>query len=249
MEAQKICRRAAGREGVEDDCLYFLASFVFGLVFIGQSFGSDALNTPAKPMNGERKTVAVEITRSGTQVTELLTEWSAGDQAALEKLTPLVYGELRRIAHRYMGSARPDHTLQTTALVNEAYLRLAEQAHPNWKNRAHFLAVAARAMRQILVNYAMSYNAQKRGGGAQKVELDEVALVAAAQSKEVIELNEALERLGKLDARKAQVVELKYFGGLNQDEIASVLTISAETVRREWRFAKAWLLNELQAAV
>jgi RNA polymerase sigma-70 factor (ECF subfamily) len=104
-------------------------------------------------------------------------------------------------------------------------------------------------MRQILVNYAMSYNAQKRGGGAQKVELDEVALVAAAQSKEVIELNEALERLGKLDARKAHVVELKYFGGLNQDEIASVLTISAETVRREWRFAKAWLLNELQAAV
>jgi len=234
---------------VEDDCLYFLASFVFRLVFIGQSFGSDALNTPAKPMNRERKTAAVEKPLSCTQVTELLTAWSAGDQAALEKLTPLVYDELRRIAHRYMGSARPDHTLQTTALVNEAYLRLAEQKHPNWKNRAHFLAVAARAMRQILVNYAMSYNAQKRGGGAQKIELDEVALVAAAQSKEVIELNEALERLGKLDARKAQVVELKYFGGLNQDEIASVLTISAETVRREWRFAKAWLLNELQAAV
>jgi len=148
-----------------------------------------------------------------------------------------------------MVGARPDHTLQTTALVNEAYLRLADQTHPNWQDRAHFFAVAARAMRQILVNYAMSYNAQKRGGGARKIELDEAALVADAQSKEVVELNEALDRLGALDPRKAQVVELKYFGGLNQGEIADVLKVSSETVRREWRFAKAWLYDDLQKAV
>jgi RNA polymerase sigma factor (TIGR02999 family) len=186
---------------------------------------------------------------SSSQVTQLLEKWSEGDQSALEELTPLVYDELRRLAHRYMSDARPDHTLQTTALVNEAYLRLANQTHPNWRTRAHFFAVAARAMRQILVNYAMSYNAQKRGGGAQKIELDEAAaLVANAQSKEVVELNEALDRLGALDPRKAQVVELKYFGGLNQDEIAEVLKVSPETVRREWRFAKAWLYDDLQKA-
>src|SRR5262249_9917482 len=143
------------------------------------------------------------------RVTQLLSRWSDGDQSALEELTPLVYEELRRIAHHYMAGERPDHTLQTTALVNEAYLRLADQTHPTWQDRAHFFAVAARAMRQILVNYAMSYNAQKRGGGARKIELDEAALVADGQSKEVIELNEALDRLSQLDARKAQVVELK----------------------------------------
>ena len=182
------------------------------------------------------------------RVTQLLSRWSDGDQSALEELTPLVYEELRRIAHHYMAGERPDHTLQTTALVNEAYLRLADQTHPTWQDRAHFFAVAARAMRQILVNYAMSYNAQKRGGGARKIELDEAALVADVQSKKVIELNEALDRLSQLDARKAQVVELKYFGGLNQDEIAEALKISTETVRREWRFAKAWLHNELRTA-
>jgi RNA polymerase sigma factor (TIGR02999 family) len=186
---------------------------------------------------------------SSSQITQLLAKWRDGDQSALEELTPLVYDELRRIAHHYMAGARPDHTLQTTALVNEAYLRLADQTHPNWQDRAHFFAVAARAMRQILVNYAMSYNAQKRGGGgAHKIQLDEAALVADAQSKEVVELNEALERLSQLDARKAQVVELKYFGGLNQAEIADVLKISPVTVRREWRFAKAWLHNELYRA-
>lgn len=182
------------------------------------------------------------------QVTQLLSAWSEGDRSALEKLTPLVYRELRRMAHRQMSSERSDHTLQTTALVNEAYLKLANQTHPNWNNRAHFFAVAARAMRQILVNYALSYNALKRGGGAGKIELDEGALVAAAQSKEIVELNDALERLNALEPRKAQVVELKYFGGLTQDEIAEVLKISAVTVRREWKFAKAWLHHELRKA-
>jgi RNA polymerase sigma-70 factor (ECF subfamily) len=186
---------------------------------------------------------------SPQEVTQLLAEWSRGDEAAFAKLTPLVYEELRRLAHRHMGGQRPDHTLQTTALVNEAYLRLADQTNPRWQSRAHFFAVAARAMRQILVSYARSNRAQKRGGGALKVELDEAALVSPEQSKEIVDLHEALERLATLDARKAQVVELKYFGGLDYDEMAEVLKISRITVRRDWEFAKLWLYTELHNAV
>ncbi len=185
---------------------------------------------------------------SQQRVTELLTHWSQGDDAALAELTPLVYGELRRLAHREMGAERTDHTLQTTALVNEAYLRLADQTNPRWQNRAHFFAVAARAMRRILVSYARSQRSQKRGGGALKMELDEAALVSPEESKEIVDLHEALERLATLDSRKAQVVELKYFGGLNHDEIAEVLKVSTVTVRRDWIFAKAWLHNQLQNA-
>jgi RNA polymerase sigma factor (TIGR02999 family) len=185
---------------------------------------------------------------SQQRVADLLTRWSDGDDAALAELTPLIYEELRRLAHRHMGGERPGHTLQTTALVNEAYLRLADQTNPRWQNRAHFFAVAARAMRQILVSYARSNRAQKRGGGAFKVELDETAIVSPEQSKEFVDLHEALERLVTLDSRKAQVVELKYFGGLNYDEIAEVLKISRVTVRREWEFAKVWLYDELHNA-
>jgi RNA polymerase sigma factor (TIGR02999 family) len=183
------------------------------------------------------------------RVTQLLAHWSEGDDAALGELTPLVYEELRRLAHHFMSGQRPDHTLQTTALVSEAYLRLADQTNPSWQNRAHFFAVAARAMRQILVNYAKSNRAQKRGGGALKIELDEVAIASPEQSAEIVDLHEALERLATLDARKAHVVELKYFGGLNHDEIAEVMKVSAVTVRRDWVFAKAWLHNELHTAV
>jgi RNA polymerase sigma-70 factor (ECF subfamily) len=182
---------------------------------------------------------------SPQEVTNLLLQWSHGDDAALAELTPLVYEELRRIAHRHMGGQRTDHTLQTTALVNEAYLRLADQTNPHWQNRAHFFAVAARAMRQILVSYARSQRSQKRGGGALMVDLDEAALVSLEQSKEIVDLHEALERLAALDSRKAQVVELKYFGGLNYDEMAEVLKISRVTVRRDWDFARAWLHTEL----
>src|SRR5947199_3923629 len=182
---------------------------------------------------------------SQQRVTELLAHWSHGDDAALAELTPLVYEELRRIAHRHMGGQRPDHTLQTTALVNEAYLRLADQTNPNWQERAHFFAVAARAMRQIVVDYARSYQSQKRGGGALKIELDEAALVSPGEAKEIVELHEALEGLAALDSRKAEVVELKYFGGLNYDEMAEVLKISRVTVRRDWEFAKLWLYTEL----
>jgi RNA polymerase sigma factor (TIGR02999 family) len=183
---------------------------------------------------------------SQLRVTDLLTRWSNGDEAALAELTPLVYEELRRLAHRQMGAERRDHTLQTTALVNEVYLRLADQSNPRWQNRAHFFALAARVMRQILVSYARSQRAEKRGGGALKIELDEAALVSPEESKQIVDLHEALETLATLDSRKAQVVELKYFGGLNYDEMAEVLKISAVTVRREWRFAKAWLFTQLQ---
>ena len=183
---------------------------------------------------------------SPRNVTQLLTDWSHGDDAALRKLTPLVYEELRRLAHYHMGRQRPEHTLQTTALVNEAYLRLADQTSPNFTNRSHFFAVAAQAMRQILVNYAKASQSQKRGGGALKVELDEAALISPQQTSEILDLNEALERLAALDSRKAHVVELKYFGGLQHDEIAEVLKISTMTVRRDWIFAKAWLHSELQ---
>jgi RNA polymerase sigma factor (TIGR02999 family) len=182
---------------------------------------------------------------SQQRVTQLLVQWSAGDDAALAELTPLVYEELRRVAHHHLGGQRPGHTLQTTALVNEAYLRLADQTNPRWQNRAHFFAVAARAMRQILVSYARTQQAQKRGGGAFKVDLDEEALVSPAESKQIVELHEALEQLSALDSRKAQVVELKYFGGLNYEEIAEVLKISRITARRDWEFAKVWLYTEL----
>jgi len=185
---------------------------------------------------------------SQQRVTELLAHWSQGDDSALAELTPLVYEELRHLAHHFMEGQGPDHTLQTTALVNEAYLRLADQTNPHWQNRAHFFAVAARAMRQILVSYARSQRSQKRGGGALKVELDEVAIVSPEESKEIVDLHEALERLAALDSRKAQVVELKYFGGLNYDEMAEVLKMSRVTVRRDWEFARAWLHTELHDA-
>ncbi len=185
---------------------------------------------------------------SQQRVTELLAQWSHGDEAALAELTPLVYEELRRVAHHHLSGQRPDHTLQTTALVNEAYLRLADQTDPRLQNRAHFFAVAARAMRQILVSYARSQRAEKRGGGALKVELDEAAIVSPEQSKEIVDLHEALEQLSVLDSRKAQVVELKFFGGLNYDEIAEVLKIARVTVRRDWEFAKLWLYTELHSA-
>jgi RNA polymerase sigma factor (TIGR02999 family) len=182
------------------------------------------------------------------RVTQLLADWSHGDDAALAELTPLVYEELRRLAHHFMEGQRPEHTLQTTALVNEAYLRLADQTSANFTNRSHFFAVAAQAMRQILVNYAKASQSQKRGGGVLKVELDEAAIVSPEQSKAIVDLHEALERLATLDSRKAHVVELKYFGGLNHDEIAEVLKISTVTVRRDWVFAKAWLYTELHSA-
>jgi RNA polymerase sigma factor (TIGR02999 family) len=198
-------------------------------------------------VNGNRSQISGDTRVADPQeVTQLLEDWSCGDHAALEKLTALVYEDLRRLAHHYMNAQPPDNTLQTTALVNEAYLRLADQSKPNFRNRSHFFAVAATAMRQILVNHAKAQQCQKRGAGPSRVELDEAALVSPEQTRAILDLNEALERLASLDSRKAHVVELKYFGGLNQDEIAEVLKISTVTVRRDWVFARAWLYSELR---
>jgi RNA polymerase sigma factor (TIGR02999 family) len=182
------------------------------------------------------------------EVTRLLAAWGQGDRAALESVTRLVYEELRRLAHRYMSGQRADHTLQTTALVNEAYLRLAGQEQPNFTDRSHFLAVAATAMRQILVDHARTALRQKRGSGAPMAELDEAACISPEPTRELVDLNDALEKLSAFDARKARIVELKYFGGLKHEEIAEVMQISEVTVRRDWTFARAWLYAELNRA-
>lgn len=182
---------------------------------------------------------------SPQQISDLLATSGYWRSAQLNELAPLVYEELRQLAHRYMRSERPDHTLQTTALVNEAYLRLADQTNPQWQDRMHFFAVAARLMRHILVDYARGRQRVKRGGGGMKVELSEVALVTETEAEQVVDLNDAMERLAELDRRASQVVELKYFGGMNYDEIAEVLTVSPITVRRDWEFARAWLHNDL----
>ncbi len=182
---------------------------------------------------------------SPEQLTQLLADSGYWKEASADQVAPLVYDELRRLAHHYMSGERPDHTLQTTALVNEAYLHLAGQTNAHWQNRNHFFAGAARMMRHILVNYAVSRRAAKRGGGAVKLELREDAIVTEAEADQTVQLNEALERLAQLDRRKAQVVELKYFGGMNYEEIAEVLNVSPITVRRDWEFAKAWLHKEL----
>jgi RNA polymerase sigma factor, sigma-70 family/RNA polymerase sigma factor, TIGR02999 family len=210
------------------------------------------MNGQPESANGSRRLISnpegVRNPAGAHEVTQLLADWSRGDEAALQKLTPLVYEELRRLAHRYMEGQSPDRTLQTTALVHEAYLRLVDQDAPTFTNRSHFFAVAAKAMRQILVDHARSQQRQKRGAGASKVELDETAVISPEQLDAILDLNDALERLASLDSRAAQGVELRYFGGLNQDEIAEVLKVSAVTVRRDWVFARAWLYKELHSA-
>ncbi len=174
-------------------------------------------------------------------VTQLLVDWSNGDQAALERLLPLVNDELRRLARRYMRREGPGHTLQTSALVNEAYLRLIDQKNVQWQNRAHFFGIAAQLMRRILIDHARSHHYAKRGGGASKVSLDEAAAVKDARADELLAVDEALEKLTALDPRKGRVVELRFFGGLSLEETAEVMGISSPTVQREWRAAKAWL--------
>jgi RNA polymerase sigma-70 factor (ECF subfamily) len=221
------------------------------IIGLGEFFG-EATEMSSEPESANPATagrISNGTRTAGPQeVTQLLANWSHGDHAALEKLIPLVYEELRHLAHHYMEGQRPDHTLQTTALVNEAYLRLADQSKPDFTNRSHFFAVAAKAMRQILVDHAKAQQRQKRGGGASKVELDEAALISPEQTEAILDVDEALEKLAMLDSRKARVVELRYFGGLNQDEIAEVLKISIVTVRRDWVFARAWLYRELHNA-
>jgi RNA polymerase sigma factor (TIGR02999 family) len=180
------------------------------------------------------------------EVTSLLRAWSAGDAQALEELSPVVYRDLHRLAHRYMGSERSGHTLQTTALVNEVYLRLVDARAVSWHDRAHFFALCARLMRRILTDLARARYTRKRGGGALAVELDSGLIVAGTARPDLVALDDALEHLGKIDPRKSQVVELHFFGGLSVQETAEVLRVSPETVMRDWRLAKAWLWRELR---
>ena len=178
---------------------------------------------------------------SQQEVTQLLEDWSGGDEDALEKLIPLIQPELHRLAHHYMSRERPGQTLQTTALLNEAYLRLVDNPKRDWKSRTHFTAAAAQLMRRIMVDRARERRALKRGGDAIKVGLEEAALVSEQRAEELLALDEALERLAAQDPRKSQIVELRYFGGLTTEEAAAFLKISHRTVRREWRMAKVWL--------
>jgi RNA polymerase sigma-70 factor (ECF subfamily) len=177
-------------------------------------------------------------------VSQLLRAWSGGDQGALEKLTPIVYTELRRLAHRYMKGERPGHSLQTTALVNEAYLRLVDYKRMQWQDRAHFFAVSAQVMRRILVEHARRQNL-KRGAGVQHVSLEEAAMVGGERSADLVALDDALNELARLDPRKVQVVEMRFFGGLSVDETAEVLKVSPVTVRRDWSTAKVWLYGAM----
>ncbi|MEZ5426429.1 MAG: sigma-70 family RNA polymerase sigma factor [Pyrinomonadaceae bacterium] len=178
-------------------------------------------------------------------ITKLLVEWSDGSSEALDELMPLVYDELHRMARNYMHNQSPHHTLQATALINEAYVKLADNKEKTWQDRAHFFAVAASIMRHILVDYARSKNADKRGGQTQVISLDDVAEISNERALEIIELDDALNLLSTEDERKGRVVELRYFGGLTIEETAEVLKVSPKTVARDWRFSKTWLLQEL----
>ena len=178
---------------------------------------------------------------SPQRVTQLLVAWGGGDRAALDELMPLVYEELRRLAHQYMSRERPDHTMQTSALVNEAYLRLVDQKNTHWQDRAHFFGIAARLMRQVLVDYARQRRYAKRGGDARRVPLDEAMIVSEERAADVVALDEALNSLAEIDPRQSQIVELRFFGGLSIEETAEVLAVSPGTVMRDWTLAKAWL--------
>jgi RNA polymerase sigma-70 factor (ECF subfamily) len=182
-------------------------------------------------------------------VTELLRDWSAGEQDAAARLIPLIYEELRQLARKQLAGERRDHTLQPTALVHEAYFRLAGQERVQWKNRAQFLRVAARLMRRILVDYARAHVAAKRGGGAERLSLDEVEIPIEERASEVLALDAALEELARVDERKSRVVELRFFGGLSVEETASAMELNTATVRRDWTVAKAWLHRSIRAAV
>jgi RNA polymerase sigma-70 factor (ECF subfamily) len=179
------------------------------------------------------------------EITQLLRAWSNGDQTALERLAPLVYAELHRLARGYMRGERPGHVLQSTALINEAWLRLIDWKTAAWQNRAHFFGVAAQMMRRILVDFARERGASRRGGSAQQVSLDEAVIVSADRGAEIIALDEALNTLAEFDARKSQIVEMRFFGGLGVEETAEVLKLSPRTVKREWNLARAWLYREL----
>jgi RNA polymerase sigma factor (TIGR02999 family) len=178
-------------------------------------------------------------------VTQLLVSWNMGNQAALDELMPLVYGELHRLASAHLRRERPDHTLQSTALVHEAFMKLVNQREVEWRNRAHFYGIAAQMIRRILVDYARSHHAEKRGSGAVKLALDEALAVPQKTDLDLLELNDALEHLAEMDPRQNRIVELRFFAGLSIDETAEVMQLSPATIKREWNSARAWLFREL----
>jgi RNA polymerase sigma-70 factor (ECF subfamily) len=185
-------------------------------------------------------------TNSPGTVTNLLRAWGDGDQGALERLTPLVEAELRRLARGYMGRERKDHTLQPTALVNEAFIRLTDARQVRWQDRAHFLGISARLMRRVLVDHARAHGYQKRGGGVEHVTFDEALAASQQTDVDLLALDRALETLAAVDSRKSRVIELRFFGGLSVEETAQVLHVSTDTVKRDWRLGKLWLLRELK---
>ena len=187
------------------------------------------------------------MTPTSHEVSQLLVAWGNGDEAARDRLMPLVYDELHRLAHQHMRRERPGHTLQTSGLVNEAYLRLVDQSQVHWENRGHFFGIAARLMRQILVDEARRRGYAKRGGGAIQVSLDEARTIAQEQSANVMALDDALKSLEQIDSRQSRIVELRFFGGLSIEETAELLKVSPGTVMRDWTFARAWLRNEMSA--
>jgi RNA polymerase sigma factor (TIGR02999 family) len=209
-------------------------------IFEGATIRALLLSTPSAARSGLLMT-----TISKQEITGLLADWGRGDRAALDKLTPLVYAELRRIARRQMSHERDGHTLQATALVNEAFIRISGQENFSWQNRAHFYAVCAQVMRHILIDHARAQQRDKRGGGAIHVSLDEAAVLAGGQETDFLALDDALRALEAFDPQKGRIVELRYFAGLSIEETAEVLQISPTTVRREWRRAKAWLYRAL----
>jgi RNA polymerase sigma-70 factor, ECF subfamily len=182
-----------------------------------------------------------------SEISEILAEWNDGNSAAFEKLYPLVTNELRKIARAHLRGENPNHTLQTTALINEAYLKLAGQKNVQWKNRAHFYAIASKVMRRVLLDYARNRLRDKRGGGAERLEFEEAAIISPEKSREIIALDEALDRLAKFDKLKSRIVELRYFFGLSVEETAEVLDIAPITVMRQWKLARAWLKREISA--
>ena len=186
---------------------------------------------------------------SPDEVTQLLRDWSNGDKAALDKLMPLVYEELRRLAHHHMRRERPGHSLQTTAIVNEAYLQLIDQRDVQWQNRAHFFGIAAHLMRRVLAGYARSRHCAKRGGGARQVSLNEAIIVSEERAADMVALDDALNSLANIDERKSRIVEMRFFGGLSIEETAEVLGVSPGTVMRDWTLAKAWLRREISKEV
>ena len=182
---------------------------------------------------------------SPEDITRLLVDWNKGDQAALDHLLPVVYGELRRLAQSYLSRERTDHTLQATALVHEAYIRLVDQTSVTWQNRAHFFGIASQMMRRILVNHAEAHKAAKRGGGRTRLSLDDAVSFARNKEVDLIALDDALNRLAKIDMQQSRIVEMRFFGGLTIEEITEALSISHATVERDWRMAKSWLRREL----